>query len=127
MEKRAVVVNVTALRRNGLIYRQLVVSHCRSLVTRIGVFLTLCTLLSKRLVGSGGHWPQQKLIRQEEPSVTAVVHLPGKPAAEHGLFLAVSGPCTHRKVCGRTLAVFSTPSEIESSMWVPNDLPTCPS
>lgn len=48
----------------GFTCRQLVASHSRSLGRRINFFLTFCTPLPKKLMGS-----QPKLIRQEASSV----------------------------------------------------------
>lgn len=64
-------------------------------------------------MGSGDHWPQQKLIRQEESSVTTVGQSFWKISCWVCRTLAVSGPCTHGELWGRTLAVFSATSERE--------------
>ena len=71
----------------------------------------------------GDQWPPQKLIRQEEPSVTTVGSSPWKTAAEYGLSLAVAQPWARGKLCGRSLAVFSTPSERQQHSGVPRHLP----
>ena len=112
-------------KRSGLNYNQLVVSLSWSLVRRIRLFFDP---LHSPVQKAGGFWVTTDLSRSwwgRRSLVTTVGSSPWKIAAEYGLSSAVARPWARGKLCGRSLAVFSTPSE-RAALWGPKWPPPAP-